>query len=101
MIEFGHSRRGARHYDHTMPSIATSLSSIATSLEALSKKAEDAVKQTVKSGKDVCSVSRDGKHKPHTVRHPGGEWEDLVVDISCLHCGASGSVTIDTEDVLW
>lgn len=36
-VEFGHSRRGARHYDYTMPSIAKSLESIAKSLEELLK----------------------------------------------------------------
>lgn len=39
--EFGHSVRGARHYDHTMPSIAKSLAKIAKSLEILSKSKED------------------------------------------------------------
>lgn len=41
--EFGHSRRGAQHYDHTMPSIAKSLASIAKSLEVLSQKKEDEI----------------------------------------------------------
>ena len=41
MVEFGHSVRGARHYDATMPSIARSLASIAKSLETISGKMED------------------------------------------------------------
>tara|TARA_R110002126_G_scaffold4204_2_gene22442 strand:+ start:1132 stop:1467 length:336 start_codon:yes stop_codon:yes gene_type:complete len=50
---------------------------------------------------NLCSCSEDGKHKPHGVSGPVDTYEDLVVDITCLHCGASGSITIDTEDVLW
>ena len=41
--EFGHSIRGARHYDHTMPSIAKSLARIAKSLETLSGEKEDEI----------------------------------------------------------
>lgn len=42
-VEFGHSVRGARHYDHVMPLIAKSLASIAKSLETLAQKKEDEV----------------------------------------------------------
>jgi hypothetical protein len=42
-VEFGHSIRGARHYDHTMPSIAKSLAKIAKSLEILSGSKEDEI----------------------------------------------------------
>ena len=41
--EFGHSIRGARHYDHTMPSIAKSWARIAKSLETLSGEKEDEI----------------------------------------------------------
>jgi len=42
-IEFGHSVRGARHYDHVMPLIAKSLASIAKSLETLAEKKQDEI----------------------------------------------------------
>ena len=50
---------------------------------------------------DFCPSSEDGKHRPYGVSGPVAGYKDLVVDITCLHCGVSGSVTIDTEDVLW
>lgn len=43
MAEFGHSVRGARFYDTTMPSIARSLESIARSLAAIVEKDEKEV----------------------------------------------------------
>ena len=48
-----------------------------------------------------CPSSEDGKHKPYGVSGPVQSYEELVVDITCIHCGTSGSTTIKEEDVLW
>lgn len=57
--------------------------------------------EPAEEGPNLCPDSDDGKHKPYGVSGPVAGYEELVADVTCLHCGVSGSTTIKNEDVLW
>lgn len=58
--------------------------------------------EDIKSGdSSFCLGNPTGEHHPYGVSGPVAGYEELVADITCMHCGASGSTTIKNENVLW
>lgn len=45
--------------------------------------------------------AKDGKHEADPRSAQQADGTDFVVDIFCKHCGQSGSVPIDPEDIQW
>ena len=51
-------------------------------------------------GDDICP-NTGGEHMPQWDNITPAEGMPGVVDVPCIHCGRSGSVRIDGNDVQW
>ncbi len=52
-------------------------------------------------GSDYCSKSENGLHTPNADTVAAAKDLSGVVDVSCVHCGRSGSFRVDPQDINW
>ena len=48
-----------------------------------------------------CHKAEDGKHEadPNSASIPAGS--EFLVDYTCKHCGSSGSLAVNPDDIMW
>ncbi len=60
-----------------------------------------AKKRSSKKNPDACPDSPTGEHEADPQSADVRNAPDWAVDYSCVHCGQSGSVAVDPEDIMW